>query len=151
MLEHIWQRVATKSYLHHPTTRWATKRLHPTFNSLSKPGQNQHCKRLFQLKTWICLAPSQVISISVFLKILCQKKIFFFRFYRPIKVPHLSLKKKLSNFFFIQYDKTASLPVNGFTRLGWEVAWILKQARTRHVEIGSSSHSKHDRSNVLSN
>ena len=119
------------------------------FVTTAQLRQTQHCKSIFQLKIWenldmFCDIP---ISTAVFGNLM-SKNHWIFGFYRPIKIPHYHWNKTFT--ITRQYDKTASLPVNGFTRLGWEVAWILRQARTRHVEIGSSSHSKHDRSNALS-
>ena len=119
---------------------WPTKRLHPTFNSLSKPGQNQHFKRLFQLKTWICLAPSQVISISVFWKYYVR---IFFRFYRPIKVPHLSLKINFPISFIYSMIKlqvsqsTVSQGWDGRLRESWDkpglATWKLDPHRIQNT------------------
>ena len=152
MLEHIWQRVATKSYLHHPTTRWLG--LQNDYIPLSTVCQNRAkistLKDSSNLKLGYAWHLQKLLAFPFFENIMSEKKYFFSDFIDPSKslIYHW---KKLSNFFFIQYDRTASLPVNGFTRLGWEVAWILRRTWTRHVEIGSSSLSKHDRSNGLSN
>ena len=145
MLEHIWQRVATKSYLHHPTTRWLG--LPNDYIPLSTVCQNRAkistLKDSSNLKLGYAWHLQKLLAFPFFENIMSGKKKFFSDFIDPSKSLIYHWKKNFPISFLYSMIKlqvsqsTVSQGWDGRLRESWDkpglATWKLDPHRIQNT------------------